>query len=232
MKTVIFDLDHTLLNTNVLKEKICEILEMSEEEFDKSYRENFTSKGVKYSFEDHLRALRDVGSINSDIKLQALRKKFDEELSSMDHLLYDGALDLVLSEKAKGNKVILITLGKESWQKEKINRLGSLKGLFDEICYEEKDKAGSDYLVELSRQDGDFVIINDNIGETKKMVSVLNKEGQEGEAERCEVKIVKGIHSEKESAEESGYQFFEEVNNIPRTIKEPQAEAKHGFAIK
>jgi len=203
----IFDLDYTLLDSIAVKEKLTSVLGMSKEEYNKSYKENFKDKKENYTLEKHLAILRENGYFDSDIKVQAVKNKFKDKMKELDDFLFDGAVELILSEKAKGNRVVLLTFGNISWQKEKVARLSTIKNLFDEIHYEDKDKAESEYLDELNLGDEEFTIINDNILETEKMLKILGDK-------KCEVVIVNGPYSDKETAKKFGFNYSETIKDV------------------
>ena len=169
MKTItIFDLDHTLLDSNRLKDEIAGVLDMSVDDYNKSYKDHFSKKNINYSFKEHLKILKDSNFFKLDGDYEKVQRDFDNKFKEMDYLINDGSLDLIASEKAKKHKTILVTFGDIQWQEEKISRLRKLKELFreDDVFCIDEDKAN--YISELYKEENKYIIINDNIEETIK----------------------------------------------------------------
>jgi len=202
----IFDLDHTLLNAEKLKKQTAKILGMSFDEFKKQYKEYFKDLGVNYSFEEHLNLLEKKNIISSEEKTE-MRQKFNEILGNMDKCLNEGARELVLEEKQRASKLVLMTLGNKEWQEEKVSRLPSIAGLFDKIIYEDTDKAKSEFFKKIIQKEKDVLIINDNIEETEKIIKILGRE-------KCQAKIVKSSYSDKKRAKKLGFDFFENIHEM------------------
>lgn len=227
MKTItIFDLDHTLLDSKKLKEDIAEILDMSVGDYNKSYNENFEKKNINYSFKEHLKILKEDDYFKLNGSYEKAERDFDNKFKEMDYLLNDGYLELIASEKSKGHKTIMVTFGNKYWQEEKISKLGKLKELFgkDEIFCIDEDKAN--YVSELYENEAKYIIINDNIKETIRMVDKLGKGN-------CEVKIIGGkYHSEEEVLEarelalSAGFEFYESIRALVSINNEYSNEFK------
>ena len=214
--TTIFDLDHTLLDSMKLKEDLAEVLDMSMENYNRSYKEFFEDNSISYSFKEHLKNLEESNSYEWVGNIETAKRQFSNKFKEMEYLLNDGSVDLVASEKKKGHKIMLITFGNKQWQEEKIAKSGLLNKSFekDEIFYTDKDKG--DFVGGLFKEGEKYIIINDNIEESIKMLAKLGKEN-------CEVKIIGSKYHEeekikaKELAIENGFEFYNniiELNNI------------------
>ncbi len=221
MAITIFDLDHTLLNSDKLRNNLAEILGLSVEEYSKHYEENFTNNNLNYSFKKHLEILREDIKYSNNPNLKVAEKVFQEKFSNMDYLLNDGAIDLINLEQEKKNKVILLTFGNLEWQRDKIDRLYSIKEAFgpDNIHYTDKKKG--EYLKKIYPQAEKFVIYNDNIKETIDIVNALGRE-------KCTVYIIKSKHSTEEKyiklAEEYSFELFNNLEEIKKVNSESNSE--------
>lgn len=226
--TTIFDLDHTLLDSMKLKEDLAEVLGMSIENYNKSYKEFFEDNGVSYSFKEHLKNLEESNLYDWVSDMKTAERRFSNKFKEMEYLLNDGSLDLVASEKKKGHKTILVTFGNKQWQEEKIVKSGLLNESFEknEIFCIDEDKG--DFVAELSKEGEKYIIINDNIEESIKMVARLGKEN-------CEVKIIGSKYHEeeklkaKELAIKSGFEFYESISDLLKIDNEYSEEIKDIF---
>lgn len=222
----IFDLDYTLLNTASFKKALAGILRMSAEEFDLSYEENFKSKKENYNIEAHL----DKMGVENKKKIL---ENFKNLMADISDYLNEGAREAVLNERMSGNKVVLLTFGNESWQQEKVNRLGDITDLFDEIVYESEKKENSPYFKSIPKE-AKLKIINDNFKETKRIVEKISKY-RDGEKSGIEVTIIKGPYSEdtdelRAEIEEIGWRYCENIGDLNRENQEVAQERK--FAIR
>lgn len=222
MATAIFDLDHTLLNSEKLREELAKILGMTFDEYKESYLKYFTDEKVPYSFKNHLEILKKDPLLKNKPEIVNGEENFDKKFKAIDSLLYEGAIKLVDAEKEAGNKVLLMTFGNREWQEEKINRLSEIRNAFGEngIVYIDGDK--SEILNEKIIPGEKYIIINDNIDETEKMVETLGREN-------CEVKIIASKYSAKEDAEMAGFKFYENVNDVLIEMYQKNNEIKNSF---
>lgn len=221
MATVIFDLDYTILNTVELRKKLASILQITEKQYEKSYEEIFSKKELNYSFEEHFKKLPDAIEDYNNLDMDSL-SEFNGRKNELDLLVFKGSKELILAEKEAGNKVVLMTFGNKSWQKEKVDQLKSINNLFNEIEYEDVNKSESKYLKELAL-DKNIVIINDNTRETVKMIEAIEGERERLGLEKANIKveIIISKHSETredlEMAKEHGFEIFENINDIPKS---------------
>lgn len=165
----IIDLDDTLLNTQAFKQariKALNNLGVSDELCKTSYKEAYNNQlGINiYNSSSHAEVLEKYGFEKKEI-LSALQR-VEEGLKD---LLFPGAEELLNYLKEKGQKLILLSLGEESFQKMKLKQTGLVK--FFDIIFTVNDtkehiiqKILKDYLDEQ-----DVWLVNDKIEETKKL---------------------------------------------------------------
>jgi FMN phosphatase YigB (HAD superfamily) len=89
----IFDLDHTLLDTNELKQDMSVVFGMSADEFANDELRWFKNESVNYNPNIHLDKLLDARRI-SQAEAQAIKLRLVDFLKSIDHYLKPGAADL------------------------------------------------------------------------------------------------------------------------------------------
>lgn len=181
---VIFDLDHTLINTNKIKEDIAKILNIDINQYNNDCKRCFTDKNLVYNPYELLRILRSEKRISS---IKNYKEKIEGLLKIADKYLYDGALEVLKKFKKRGDKIILMSVGHSKWQAKKIKGL-KIKKYFDRVVILEKEKYKN--LEFLKKEEDKILIINDNAGETMDMKKVIGK---------CEVCLIHGPYSKNAS---------------------------------
>jgi FMN phosphatase YigB (HAD superfamily) len=226
MSTIILDLDHTLLNSQKLKKELASIMGISQILYDESYKKRFYVENEPYSFDKHIKYLQNIGIIEKGEEIFLdVRKKFEQKLSTLSEFLHEGALDVIKNIGDVDDEKILTTFGNEEWQEEKLKKLPELEPFFSKIFFEKEDKGKSDILKVIGNKNERVLIVNDNVEETKKMVEIVGKE-------KCDVKIIKSIHSESEADKElalkMGFEFYDNISELSLEYNEVFQEVKLG----
>ncbi len=177
---VIFDLDHTLINTNKIKKDIAKILNIDIAQYNNDCKRYFTDKNLVYNPYELLHILKKEKRISS---VKNYQDKIEGLLKNADKYLYVGSLEVLKKFKKRGDKIILMSVGCLKWQEKKINGL-KIKKYFDHIVILEKEKHKN--LKFLKNEKEKVLIINDNAGEILDMKKAIGK---------CEVCLIHGPYS-------------------------------------
>lgn len=165
----IVDLDDTILNTQAFKQariKALNNLGVSDELYKTSYIDAYNnSSGINiYNSTNHAEVLEKYG-FDKEKVLSALQK-VEEDLKD---LLFPGTEDLATFLKEKGQKLILLSLGEESFQKMKIKQTGLAK--FFDLIFTVNDT--KEHVIQKILKDfpdeQEVWFINDKIEETEKL---------------------------------------------------------------
>ena len=168
---IIFDLDYTLLDTGRFKKKLAEIF--IKEDFQADYKKYFKDEGVNFDFEKYLTILKGQGRLDGR-REKELRLNLAELLARLDNYLFKETGRVLKDLKAGGAELILLTFGDKKWQEIKANNL-SVSRYFNKIIFEEKAKAGGEYLKSLKNAGAEVLIVNDNAEETKAIVKIIGR---------------------------------------------------------
>lgn len=184
---VIFDLDHTILNTEKLKKDMVGIFGISIKQFNDDYQKLFRDREMPYSPYKHIRFLKKEKLIYS---IAICDRKMDALVKNIKKYLYPKALKVLEKFKSRGDKVILMSVGDLKWQEKKINAL-KIKKYFNRVIVIERKKCKNlDFLkketLPAGRQEEKILIINDNAGETLDMKKAIGK---------CEICLIHGPYS-------------------------------------
>lgn len=183
---VVFDLDYTTLDSIKFKNDLGKTIGLSHKEFKVSYNKyfrdkiNYPSLYRHYSPSKHLQILKKDNIIDS---VKNCQKKVDLYLKKIDNYLFPEAENIIKRFKNKGNKLILISFGNKSWQKNKIDNL-KIKKLFNKIVIVDKSKHEALNFLKKSKEE--ILIINDNAYEIIEMQKAIGK---------CEVCLIRGPYS-------------------------------------
>lgn len=229
-KTIILDLDYTMLDSKAFKEKVLASFGgMTAHEFNGFYRENFKNKKINYSPKEHLRLLADRGMKNGNhsLSLEAFNDFIRENISSF---LFEGCKELLDRYKASGDKLVLASFGNKEWQGFKIDSLKidgrPAREYFDEVILEDKDKSQNEALQELAGKE--IILIDDNAKEACELLEILGK--------KCRLCLIKGPYSDDFYKENDSKKLKEHnisvYDNLSDLNKESSAEASSELSRK
>lgn len=170
VKKVIIDFDDTLFNTQALKLELARVFGkfgISQEKFAETYQKVYQDQNgrAQYDLIRHLDLL----------VFPALNK--EQALSEINQLLKGlrlaGVPEFLSALKQKGFYLILLSLGGERFQKQKIEAAG-IKNYFDEIITVDEPK------IKVMKQligssAGEIIFINDKIKETQEIAAAFPK---------------------------------------------------------
>lgn len=188
--TIIFDLDGTLIKTEKLKDAFKQIAidhGCTVDEADEVYKNSRTEKDeggterLVFSREHFTKVLKEFLA-EKDIEIGEVSfSKLDNELN--ESILLPGAKEVLEEAKKQDKKIYLITLGEESWQKEKLKAAG----LEDYFNFGDNEEEGNIIITDDNEAEGgrksgairdkfgdDFTgsgvaFVNDKPWETKKL---------------------------------------------------------------
>lgn len=166
---IIFDLDYTLLDTKRQKKDLARALSVSWKDYQDSYTRHFTNKKVNYNVYKHLSFLLQEELIEKK-QAEQIRKKVRQVLDQGNRYLFSSAEKTLKELRKKEHKLILLSFGDKTFQKDKISKL-KIKQYFSRIIVTNLCKSTS--LDFLKPDNNKIVIVNDNARETKKLVKEL-----------------------------------------------------------
>ena len=179
---VIFDLDHTLMNSEKFKGQLPKIFGLSKQNFLRSKEKYFIERQDLYSPLKHAELLYDSQEINKK-QLTFIKKSLKLLGKDANSYLFSDA-DLILKNlHREKNYLLLLSHGDCKWQQLKIKGL-HIRKYFDRIIITDKKKIAA--LKFLKNKRDNILIINDNALENKEMIEFLGQ-GQ--------TILIKGIHS-------------------------------------
>src|SRR3989338_9257219 len=117
---IIFDLDHTLLDTDRLKLDLASIF--SGQDFVSDYQKYYKDKGENFDFENYLNLLENENRINRNER-KKLKMKLAELMDRLDNYLYPNVENILKYFQVIGADLILMTFGHKRWQEEKVKHL-------------------------------------------------------------------------------------------------------------
>lgn len=170
--TIIFDLDYTLLDTNLFRKELAMAMGISTDNYNVSYADRFYNDNgteTPYHPEIHLDYLIKKGIVLQTAK-EIIMKDVLKVVKNLNKCLFWQAEKVFDKCKEKKYNLILITWGNKDWQKLKIDNL-RIKKYFDKIITADKDKDECiDFLI---NSDDEKIIINDNLKESLKLQKKL-----------------------------------------------------------
>lgn len=168
---VIFDFDHTLLDTHRFKEAIVGAIAVfgpAKEEVRNAHERSMGRREDRtgiYDPDRHIELLRE--SFPDDESMQKARTAIDGVLESTGDFLYPGVEGFLGRLKARGYRLILLTFGNEEWQKKKVGNSG-ISGYFDDVIATSGSKG--EVLKEIACGGEPVFVVNDNPRETRDMM--------------------------------------------------------------
>ncbi len=167
-KTAIFDLDHTLFDTTELKKEIVATLEKSglkRTEAESALLTFTTPHKGNYDMLAHCEELLKEKRISS---LDAVYRFLS---SSFEKHLIRGAKEVLKTLRARGYRLLLLTMGFERFQNTKLTQTG-LNSFFDEVhvVYRRKEEA-----MEKMKFPENTYFINDSQEETERVMHTYPK---------------------------------------------------------
>ena len=198
---VIFDLDHTLMNSEKFKGQLPRIFELSRQNFQRSKEKYFIERQDFYSPIKHAEFLYDSQEISKK-QLTFIKKSLKLLAKDANSYLFSDA-DLILKNlRQRNNYLLLLSHGDRNWQRLKIKGL-HIRKYFDRIIITDKKKTAA--LKFLKNKKNDILIINDNALENKEMIEFLG---------RGRAILIRGIHSNDIKHNHKSYSLKQATNII------------------
>ena len=169
----IIDFDDTLFNTHAFKQARVEALRklgVTEEIYKKSYQEAYNnSAGINiYNNKSHAEVLQQYGFKKED-STNALNS------ITLKKYLFPDAIDFLTFLKQLQQKLTLLSLGEESFQKMKISGAG-IESWFDYIFTVNDSKENIiKQILQDNTEEKQIWFINDKIEETEKLVTIFSQ---------------------------------------------------------
>lgn len=183
--TIIVDLDHMLLNTELLKLKMQQGLEpfgVSKQVFQETYQQIVNRHDNKYSYDapTHSQVITQV--LKKPELEQDILKSLNSAPEHTQNFLYDDVKDFLIHARGKGASIIILTRGDDAWQNKKIDAAG-LRKYVDRIVIAPESKG--EVLRSQLRPDANSYFISDNSQEIEAiegvpitMIQLLRPEGK------------------------------------------------------
>jgi len=168
---IIFDLDHTLINSEKFKNCLPGIFKLTKKRFLCEIDIYFKGKKDLYSPLKHAVLRYKNGKINKKSYVKTKNKLFYLAKSTNSYV-YSDADRLLKKLRQKNNYLLLLSHGNCQWQRLKIKGL-HIKGYFDRIIITDKKKTAA--LKFLKNKKEDILIVNDNSLENKEMLDFLGR---------------------------------------------------------
>lgn len=170
--TIIVDLDHMLLNTELLKLKMFEQVEpmgVDKELFDKTYQDTVTAHENRYAYDAPTHAEKLALGLGKPELAQEIIKKLNDAVGQTENLVYEDVPEFLTNAKGAGAVIILLTRGNPDWQNKKIEVTGLRKHV-DRVVIAPESKG--EVLRSQLRPDQNTFFITDNADEIEGMQGV------------------------------------------------------------
>lgn len=163
---IILDFDYTLFDTARFKDALVAALEKcgpTREEVLQSYSDVVNRPGKGYDYDPDVQL--ELLSARLTCPTAEVRADLDAVARRAGDFVYLGATDFLKSLRARGHRLVLLTLGNDVWQRLKVRNSG-LEPLLDAYETTITDKAVALWRLTMG---GNAVIINDNGSEVAAM---------------------------------------------------------------
>lgn len=183
--TIIVDLDHMLINTELLKLKMRQALEplgVSQILFESTYQQTVDRYDNRYSYDAQTHAELIAQSLGKPDITGQLTQRLYGAVDHTENLVYDDVREFLANARAVGASIILLTRGDDKWQNKKIDA-GGLRELVDRVVVAPESKG--EVLRSQLRPDPQTFFISDNAQEIEAiegvpitMIQLLRPEGK------------------------------------------------------
>jgi len=169
--TVIFDLDHTLLDTEAFKASLSAALSAlgpSPERVTETYVETVGREDGAYDYDPDVHIGLLAADIPGSVGLKEAHRAVEGTVRRIGEHLFPGVAELLDALRDRGVRLVLLTMGNEAWQRRKIAASG-LRRFFDAVRTVSADKHA---VIEEYADGGTTVVVNDNGAEIDAMAAV------------------------------------------------------------
>lgn len=183
--TIIVDLDHMLINTELLKLKMRQALEslgVSENLFNSTYEQTVNRNYNRYSYDADTHAKLIAQSLGKPELESQIANSLYGAVERTENLVYEDVPEFLSHARSAGAALILLTRGDDKWQNKKIDA-GRLRQLVDRVVIAPESKG--EVLRSQLRSDSQTFFISDNAQEIDaiegvpiKMIQLLRPEGK------------------------------------------------------
>ncbi len=163
---IILDFDYTLFDTARFKDALVAVVEKcgpTREEVLRSYSDVVNRPGCGYDYDPDLQL--ELLASRLTCPLHEVRAALDAVAARAAAFVYPGAADFLDALRSRGHRLVLLTLGNDSWQRLKVRHSG-LAERFDTYETTLQDKAAALRRIAAA---GEAVVVNDNGREVAAM---------------------------------------------------------------
>lgn len=189
--TIILDLDHTLINTTLLKIKIAAAVEkygVNQEMFSKTYEATVTRYDDRYGYDAGAHGQKIAEVLGKPHLAQEIAQTIYNALTNTEHLVYEDVIEFLKTAKGAGGNILLLSRGDNAWQQAKIEA-AKIKPYIDRAIVASASKGEA--LRTQIRPDDETYFVNDNAQEIAilrevapklKYIQLIRPEGKYREA--------------------------------------------------